>query len=121
MLRRSASSDSALAVFNDLDDTDGVAESLERLGEAFSVDDPARAARLLLAARSIRERERVALRAIDEAKAAELIASVTRSLTQAELDAALADANAMDVDAAAAYALAIRADVYRRCPWTPTS
>jgi tetratricopeptide (TPR) repeat protein len=99
---------SALAVFHDLDDTDGVAEGLERLGEAFSVDQPARAARLLLAASSIRERERVGLRAIDEAKAAELIANVTRSLTQVDLDAALADANAMDVDAAAVYALAIR-------------
>ena len=41
------------------------------------MDQPARAARLLLAASSIRERERVGLRAIDEAQAAELIANVT--------------------------------------------
>jgi tetratricopeptide (TPR) repeat protein len=99
---------SALAVFHELDDADGVAESLERLGEAAAPDEPARAARLLLAARSVRERERLALRGIDEARASELFASVSEGLTADELDIARAEAGAMDIDAAVSYALAGR-------------
>ncbi len=99
---------SALAVFHELDDADGVAESLERLGEAAAPDEPARAARLLLAARSVREHERLALRGIDEARASELFASVTEALTADELEIARAEAAAMDIDAAVSYALAGR-------------
>ena len=99
---------SALAAFHDLDDTDGVAECVERLGEAFAEDEPARAARLLLAARAIRERERIGLRPIDEAPATELLATVMASLTPTELESARADANAMDAEAAVAYASAPR-------------
>ena len=99
---------SALASFQKLGDVDGVAEGLERLGEAAASDEPARSARLLLAARSIRERERLALRGIDESRAGELLASIARTLTSDELGAAQADASGMDVDAAVAYALAKR-------------
>lgn len=97
---------SALAAFNELEDADGVAESLERLGEAAIWKQPARAARLLLAAGAIRERERLALRGIDESRATRLMTDVTQALTEAELDLARADTNAMDIDAAVAYAFA---------------
>ena len=91
---------SALAAFHDLDDTDGVAECVERLGEAFAEEEPA--PRLLLAARAIREREQIGLRPIDEAPATELLATVMASLTPTELESARADANAMDAEAAVA-------------------
>ena len=96
----------ALARFCDLDDADGVAEGLERLGEASRTEDPPYAVRLLLAARSIRDRERRALRPIDRAKEEELFASTARAVAPEELAAARADAGAMDLDAAVAYALA---------------
>jgi predicted ATPase/class 3 adenylate cyclase len=96
----------ALAGFHDLRDADGVAESLERLAEAAAQDEPARAARLLLASGAIRDRENLALRGIDESRAAALMATVTGALTDAELGRARADAEAMDLDAAVAYALA---------------
>ena len=97
---------SGLGAFHELDDADGIAEGLERLAEAGLPDDPARAARLLLSARSIRERERLGLRSIDQAHVDALFASVAAALTDDELAAARADAGAMDADAAVAYALA---------------
>jgi tetratricopeptide (TPR) repeat protein len=99
---------SALSAFDDLHDMDGVAETLERLGEAALVDEPLRAARLLMAARSIRERERIALRGIDEARASQLFANLRTALTMDELQSAQADADAMDADDAVAFALAGR-------------
>ncbi len=97
---------SALVVFHDLEDSDGVAESLERLAEAAVRDDTSRAARLLLAAQSIRQRERIGLRRIDERVVTELFANVTEALDAIELGAARADAAAMNTEAAVAYALA---------------
>lgn len=99
---------SALATFDDLHDMDGVAETLERLGEAAVAEEPARAARLLMAARSIREQEQIGLRAIDETRASELFSSVATALTGEELRLAQADADAMDAQDAVAYALASR-------------
>jgi predicted ATPase/class 3 adenylate cyclase len=104
---------SGLATFHELGDTDGVAEGLERLGEAAAADDPARSARLLLAARSIRERELLALRAIDESRANELFSGVALALSAEELASAQADARGMDLDAAVAYAFAERERVSR--------
>jgi tetratricopeptide (TPR) repeat protein len=97
---------SALAVFHELEDVDGVAETLERLGEAALGDLPGRAARLLLAGQSIRERERVDLRQIDENVVSELLGSAAQALRPDQLAAARADSAAMDVDAAVAFALA---------------
>lgn len=102
---------SALAVFYELNDMDGVAEGIERLGEAAAAEEPAHAARLLMAARSIRERERLGLRGIDEVRASELFANVADALTTAEFEFAQAEADAMDVEVAVAYALAGRAGI----------
>ncbi len=70
------------------------------------MEAPARAARLLIAAQSIRGREGIGLRRIDELQARELFASVADALTAAQLDVARADSRAMDVHAAVEYALA---------------
>ena len=95
-----------LAAFHELDDADGVAEGLERLAEAALPDDPARAARLLLGARSIREQQRIGLRAIDAAREDALYSAAAAALTGEELDSARSDVRAMDAEAAVAYALA---------------
>jgi predicted ATPase/class 3 adenylate cyclase len=97
---------SALVVFHELEDVDGIAESLERLGEAALGDNPGRAARLLLAAQSIRERERINLRQIDEDAVKELVGVAARALSPGQFAIAGADSVAMDVDAAVAFALA---------------
>jgi predicted ATPase/class 3 adenylate cyclase len=99
---------SALSVFHELEDVDGIAESLERLGEVAVGDDPGRAARLLLGAQSIRERERIRLRQIDEDTVSQLLGRAVDALGPDQLAAARADAAAMDVDAAVAFALADR-------------
>ena len=96
---------SGLSAFHELDDADGVAEGLERLAEAALPEDPVRAARLLLSARSIREQERIGLRAIDAAREEALFSAAAAALTDDELGAARADARAMDGPAAVAYAL----------------
>jgi predicted ATPase/class 3 adenylate cyclase len=96
----------ALAGFHELEDPDGIAEQLERLGEAEGELDPAWSIRLLLAARGIREREGLALRGIDVERAEEIFTSVAGALSAAEMAAARADALAMDADAAVAFALA---------------
>lgn len=98
---------SALSAFHELDDPDGVAESLERIAEAQRESAPDRAFRLLLAARELRARERVDLRAIDADRAAELFVAVAAALSPDESAAARADAVAMDADAAVAFALAV--------------
>ena len=97
---------SGLATFHELGDTDGVAGSLELLGESAAADEPARGALLLLAARSIRERENLALRAIDESRADELFTRIAEALTSEQLETARTDAAGMDMEAAVAYALA---------------
>ena len=97
---------SALEVYARLGDADGVAECLERLAEADQASDPAHAARLLLAAREIRDRERLATRPIDQGRAEAIYAAVAAALTSEELALAGAQARAMDIDAAVAYATA---------------
>ena len=96
----------ALMAFADLGDADGVAECLERLGEATLADDPARAARLVGAAGAIRRQQDVPLRPPDEAAATRLMLAVEAALDADTLAAARADAAAMDLEAATAYALA---------------
>jgi predicted ATPase len=96
----------ALTTFAELGDVDGVAECLERLGEATLADDPATAARLLAASSTIRQREDVPLRPPDEAVATRLMHAVEAALDPALLAAARAEAAAMDLEAATAYALA---------------
>jgi predicted ATPase/class 3 adenylate cyclase len=110
-LLRSGRRDEALALlrsgltsFHELGDVDGVAEGLERLGEAAAPDDPGRAARLVLAARHIRQRERLALRAADEAHANAVLDDAVAKLSPDDLASAQADAEGMDVDAAVAFA-----------------
>src|SRR5205814_8341876 len=97
---------SALATFAGLGDADGVAECLDRLSEAALVDDPPRAARLAYASSAIRRREDVALRPADAAETARHFSAIEAALSAQALDAARADAAAMDVEAATAYALA---------------
>lgn len=97
---------SALATFAGLGDADGVAECLERLSEAALGDDPARAARLSYVAATIRRREDIPLRAPDEAEATRRTQTIEAALDAAALADARADASAMDLEAATAYALA---------------
>ncbi len=94
----------ALAVFADLDDGDGVAESLERLAEATFPDDPGRAARLLFAAAAIRQRESAMLRGVDQARLDALTATITGAVEAEVLQAAMADGRAMDIASAVAFA-----------------
>ncbi len=96
----------ALSVFHELEDADGVAESLERLGEVEVDHDPERAARLILGAQCIREREGINLRQIDESAISQLLDFVVEALTTDQLDSARADSAAMDINAAVAFALA---------------
>ncbi len=97
---------SALDVYARLGDADGVAECLERLGEADQDSDPARAAMLLFAAREIRDRERLGTRPVDQGRADAIFAAVAAALTPDELAQAAAQAQAIDIDAAVAYATA---------------
>jgi len=97
---------SALVTFARLGDPDGVAECLERLSEAMLGDDPARAARLAYASATIRQREDVPLRPPDEAEAARHMQAIEAALDAPALMDARADASAMDLEAATAYALA---------------
>ena len=97
---------SALATFAELGDPDGVAECLERLGEATLDVDPGHAARLSYAAAAIRRREDVPLRPPDEAEAMRQMLAIEAALDAPALANARADAAAMDVEAATAYALA---------------
>ena len=97
---------SALATFAGLGDADGVAECLERLSEAALGDDPARAARLSHAAATIRQREDVPIRPPDEAEAMRQMLAIEAALDAPALANARADAAAMDLEAATAYALA---------------
>jgi len=99
----------ALATFAELGDVDGVAECLERLGEAILASDPEAAARLLAASSTIRQREDIPLRPLDEAVATRLMHEVEAAVDPASLAAARADAAAMDIEAAGAYALAVTA------------
>jgi predicted ATPase/class 3 adenylate cyclase len=86
---------------------DALAEALDAFGEAaVHADRPGRAARLLLAARELRARESVVQRPAEAERAARLVADVEASLPASEAEAAHADARAMDVAAAVAYALA---------------
>jgi len=96
----------ALAAFADLGDQDGVAEMLEAIAEAEHPTSPGRSLRLLLAARELRARERVDLRRVDAARIEALLAEVSSAASPAEASEALADALAMDGDAAVAFALA---------------
>jgi predicted ATPase/class 3 adenylate cyclase len=96
----------ALATFAELGDADGVAEGLECLGEAMLTEDTARAARLVYAAAAIRRQHDVPVRPPDEAAAARLVIAVETALDAGSLTEARADAAAMDLEAAAAYALA---------------
>jgi predicted ATPase/class 3 adenylate cyclase len=96
----------ALAVFSELDDGDGVAESLERLAEVAMPADPSRAGRLVFAAEAIREREAVALRGVDQARLDALVSSITAALEPAALATAMAEGRAMDTASAVAFARA---------------
>jgi predicted ATPase len=96
----------ALETFAELGDADGVAECLERLGEAMLTQDVARAARLVYAAGAIRRRHDVPVRLPDEAAATRLTIAVETALDAGSLTDARAEAAAMDLEAATAYALA---------------
>ncbi len=96
---------SALRIFAQLGDPDGVAECLERLGESTVERSPSISARLLLAASAIRVREGVPRRPIDEAPASRLLASVEAALDASALRDAQREAAAMDLQAAVAFAL----------------
>jgi predicted ATPase/class 3 adenylate cyclase len=96
----------ALETFAELGDADGVAECLERLGEAVLTQDPARAARLVYAAGAIRRQHDVPLRAPDEAAAERLMLAVDAALETEALAEARTEAAVMDLEAAVAYALA---------------
>jgi predicted ATPase/class 3 adenylate cyclase len=97
----------ALLIIRERDLTGAVPEVLEGLAEAaVRRGDPARAARLILTAGQIRDREALTLSPVDRDRV-DAIASETReALDPAELDAARADAGSMDTSAAIAYALA---------------
>lgn len=99
---------SALGVFHELEDADGIAESLERLGEAAAADNAGLAFRLLLAAQSLRDREGISLRRIDEDAVRALLGNVAQALSADQLAVARADSAAMDIDAAVEFALADR-------------
>ncbi len=104
----------ALTTFAALDNDDGVAESLERLGEAVLGDDPSASARLLSAAIEIRRRADIPVRPADKLVTQRLEQAVEATVEPGVLAAARAEAAAMDLEAATAYALA--ADLRgRRC------
>ena len=85
---------------------DVLAEALDALGEAAMHEGrPARAARLLLAARELRARESVVHAPRDAERTARLLADVEAALGETGVEAARMDARAMDVAAAVAYAL----------------
>ena len=102
----------ALVAFADLGDQDGVAEMLEAIADAEHATAPGRSLRLLLAARELRARERVDLRPVDAARIEALLADVSGAVSPLEASDALADALAMDGDAAVAFALAGEAPVH---------
>jgi predicted ATPase len=91
----------------ELGDPELIADCLASLGHAaMASDDPGRAARLLLIVQSLREREGIAPGRIDEERMRVTLAAAERQLGQAEMAAALAEAKALDGEAAVSYALA---------------
>ena len=96
----------ALRTFADLGDADGVAECLERMGEGSVDGDPDLAARLLGAAAGLRHREGIPIRPPDEATARDSIAALERRLDRETLETLRSEGEAMDIEAATAFALA---------------
>jgi predicted ATPase/class 3 adenylate cyclase len=90
----------------ELEAEDAIADGFEALAvAALRTGDPSRAARLLAAADSIRHRIAVPLRDVDRATVEEVRAALASALDPTELDAARADAAAMEVADLVAFAL----------------
>jgi predicted ATPase/class 3 adenylate cyclase len=97
----------ALLIIRERDLIGAVPEALEGLAEAtLRRGDPARAARLVLTASHIRDREALSLSPIDRDRVEAIGLEVRAALDPAELESARADAASMDVRAAITYALA---------------
>jgi hypothetical protein len=91
----------------EIGDPELIADCLGSLGHAaMASGDPARAARLLLMAEAIRKREGIPPGRLDEVRARKTLTAAEEQLGSTVLAAASAEANAMNSEAAVAYALA---------------
>jgi tetratricopeptide (TPR) repeat protein len=98
----------ALAVFAEIEAADGVAASIEALGEAaLGREDPLVAARLLSVARAVRIRAGAPLRDIEARRVDAAFAVVQRRVPPERLAALEVEASALDAPAAASLALAL--------------